>query len=285
MLTGAFAYKRIDNTSEFYKRSFAKLGIPTLVFSALYSVWYIFLEARTGDMRAGIFRVARLWKTGWSGHPLWYMYMLVGLYALIPIVKKAIKETKMNVLVVSVLLCVWASISWYTSKFNITWNLGRVALYISYVIMGYAIRATSMGKDNKIGILFIVCGFVLLIMNGFLVYRCFLLGSNWRNWGNNFSPFVMFGSILIFLGFCKINYTNRVKVAKYTFVIYLFHKGVLEIAQFMAGKVLPVERPISLVFIAVLVEVIIVFIISLGLSISYSKLTRFFSNSKPNIVN
>ena len=140
MLTGAFLSARIENVREFYKKSLVKLGIPTLIFTVLYSAWYISLSAINGNLHKGLINVLRYYKTGWSGHPLWYMYMLVGLYAILPIVFKAITEVKINILILSSVFCIWAVISSYTSTISVTYNLCRVVLMLSYVVAGYAIK-------------------------------------------------------------------------------------------------------------------------------------------------
>lgn len=277
MLTGAFVDKRFEDVPAFYKKSLVKLGVPTLIFSILYSVWYILLAAKGGNVTLGLQNVAKYWKTGWLGHPLWYMYMLVGLYAMIPIVQKAIAGTKTNIFTISIIFCIWAVISSYTSTVTVTYNLGRVAMLLSYAVMGYAIKSTFYNKSTKLAVILILSGILLLNVNGVLVHYCLKNDLNWRAWGSNFSPFVMLGSILIFTGFCKIDCSHEVKLAKYTFIIYLFHKGVLEVVQFAVGKVLPTERSISLVLVTIVAEVVGVFFLSLALSFIYSKLQRLFS--------
>lgn len=277
MLTGAFADKRIENVSAFYKNSLIKLGVPTLIFSILYSVWYILLAVKGGNISAGLQNVAKYWKTGWLGHPLWYMYMLVGLYAIIPIVQKAIVEIKMNILTISIVFCLWAAISSYTSSSTVTYSLDRVVMLLSYVIMGYAIKNTFSYKNIKIAFILIILGILLLNLNGLFVYYCLQNNLNWRAWGNNFSPFVMLGSILIFAGFCKIEYKHEVKLAKYTFIIYLFHEGVLEVVRYAAGKVLPLERSMHLVIAVIVLEVLVVFCVSLILSVLYSKTQKLIA--------
>lgn len=280
MLTGAFIDKRIENIPIFYKKSFVKLGFPTLVFSVLYSIWYILLAAKGGNATAGLQNVAKYWKTGWLGHPLWYMYMLVGLYAIIPIVQKTVSETKTNTLAISIIFCIWSVISSYTSTATVTYNLGCDVMLLSYVIMGYAIKSTFNGKNKKIAIILIVSGILLLNVNGLLVHYCLQNDLNWRTWGNNFSPFVMLGSILIFAGFCKIEYTHDVKLAKYIFIIYLFHKGVLEVVQYIVSRGLPSEHTISVIFVVVVFEVILVFCVSLIFSIIYSKTLKLIKRNR-----
>lgn len=280
MLTGAFADRRIENVTAFYKKSLVKLGVPTLIFSVFYSTWYILLAAKGGNASAGLQNVANYWKTGWQGHPLWYMYMLVGLYALIPIVQKAISEIKVNNLALSIIFCIWALISSYTSTATVTYNLGRVVMLLSYVIMGFAIKSTCSRKNTKLAVILIISGILLLNINGLLVHYCLQNDLNWRTWANNISPFVMLGSILFFTGFCKIECTHEIKLAKYTFLIYLFHKGVLEVVHFVAGKILPSEHIMTLTLAVVVVEVIIVFGVSLIFSIVYDNTLKLFKRNK-----
>ena len=280
MLTGAFLSARIENVREFYKKSLVKLGIPTLIFTVLYSAWYISLSAINGNLHKGLINVLRYYKTGWSGHPLWYMYMLVGLYAILPIVFKAITEVKINILILSSVFCIWAVISSYTSTISVTYNLCRVVLMLSYVVAGYAIKKTVQNKNNRNGVLLITSGIVFLIINGLLVYHDLLLDLNWRNWANNFSPFVMAGSLLIFAGFCKIEFTKQIRFTNYTFIIYLFHKGVLEVIQVFVGKLLPVSHEMPYIVSLIFIEVVVVFIISLLFSVIYTKVMSVFQTKK-----
>lgn len=277
MLTGAFIDRRIDNVPAFYKKSLIKLGIPALIFSAAYSLWYVLLAAKGGNFADGISSVLKYWKTGWLGHPLWYMYMLVGLYTIIPFVHKAVLSTEIKILPFTIILCVWAAFSSYTSSFVNTYNLGRCVIMLSYVFAGYTIKTCFANKNTKTGVLFVLLGVAFLVANGLLVHHRLILDLDWRVWGNNFSPFVMTGSILVFAGFCKLDVKHEIKIAKYTFIIYLFHKGVLEVVQFGAKKILPVEHKICQVMMGVAVEVALVFAVSFALSCMYMKLQRFFS--------
>ena len=88
----------------------------------------------------------------------------------------------------------------------------------------------------------------------------------------------MAGSLLIFAGFCKIEFTKQIRFTNYTFIIYLFHKGVLEVIQVFVGKLLPVSHEMPYIVSLIFIEVVVVFIISLLFFCDIHKGYECFSN-------
>lgn len=92
MLSGAFILDNDRNRDYryFYKKAFCKIGITTLIFSILYTV-YSFAKSLVGVVAWGKGYVT-LWEplVAWiKGEPflhMWYLYMLAGVYMLVPVV-------------------------------------------------------------------------------------------------------------------------------------------------------------------------------------------------------
>lgn len=71
----------------FIKKSLLKIGIPTLIFSIIYILYRLPL-CFIGEC-SGLEEVIVLFKDILKGSPfyhMWYMYMIIGVYCLAPIV-------------------------------------------------------------------------------------------------------------------------------------------------------------------------------------------------------
>ena len=155
----------------FYSRSFAKIGVPTIVYSILYVLYQILL-CFVGEKK-GIEELVSLAKSIIIGSPMyhmWYMYMLIGLYILAPVVirfKNSISE-KSFYKITHVFLA-FASISMWTSSFRLSWDVGRSFEYLGYFMVGYSIRKTSR-KNNGKAVLAILAGILLELCAAGLEY-------------------------------------------------------------------------------------------------------------------
>ena len=135
MLSGAFMLDRKNlKISLFYKKSFLKLGIPTLVFSIIY----IFVRIISN---AGIKTVIIETLNGKPIGHMWYMYMLVGLYLVYPFVyflKEAVSDR--TFFVYTVIAVVLSCIVHFTCQ--LIWPVMFLE-YIGYFMAGYCLRKYS----------------------------------------------------------------------------------------------------------------------------------------------
>jgi surface polysaccharide O-acyltransferase-like enzyme len=98
MLSGAFilSNEKNDDYKKFYSKSFCKIGVPTVIFSLLYILYRIPL-CFLGEF-SGVSELLVLVKDILKGSPMyhmWYLYMLIGVYAMVPIIlrfKRSISE-------------------------------------------------------------------------------------------------------------------------------------------------------------------------------------------------
>lgn len=219
----------------FAEKHFAWIQIPTAIFNVV--------EGQT-------------WKH------MWYLYMLIGLYLVLPILKATVKELKERqldylLIILFLFVCVLPTIQTYTG-FKLGIRFPICSEYIFYLLIGY-----RFSKDPHVNIklpIMSITGFVLLyICFGYIVYvkgyKEFIeLSSSYK------SPLLGFYSILIFILFKNIPYSNN-DLSKYgkmlsrdSFGIYVFHMLWVNIIY----KVLKVN-PIDLgywSFIPILITVI-----------------------------
>lgn len=232
MLSGAFILDNKKNAEykSFYTKSFAKIGVPTIVFSLLYILYRI--PVGLIDKDKGI----TLLKDILSGAPMyhmWYLYMLIGIYALAPVVirfKESITEKMFYR--VSFVFLILAGISWWTSKVQLNWDIGRSFEYLGYFMSGYCIRKIFSGKsNNRKAFTFILAGIFIEICAAGVEYKRIMNGIPKADVKYSivgpYSPFIVPASILIFLGFTllKVN-RNYADISKSTFYIYLIHAGI-----------------------------------------------------------
>lgn len=162
MLTGAFVLSdsRTGNYKEFYQKKLKKIGVPTIIFSVLYILYRIpfcfFGES------AGMKNLLLIIKDIIVGSPfyhMWYLYMLIGIYCLAPIVvrfKDSIKyETFRKIVFIFLIL---GSLSrWTTENVRLNWDIGQSFEYLGYFMVGYVLRK-DLQKNTGKGILLIIGG-------------------------------------------------------------------------------------------------------------------------------
>lgn len=230
MLAGAFAISNKKNVEYkyYYKKQFFSLFIPTIFISLFYFIWVTISSLLHGDTN----RIVSLIKGLLKGEPyyhLWYLYMMIGLYLIVPIIimfKNSI-STK-SYLTVAMVYLLMTCISGATSEHKLKWDIGFSMLFLGYFMIGDVIK-NHVKKNQCLGIFGLFIGGGLLILCGFLMYRDVHLPGN-ISLIDPLSPIIVFASVMIFYGFsCIKTNIKRVTLARYSFGIYLWHPFVIDI--------------------------------------------------------
>lgn len=186
-----------------------------------------------------------------------------------------------------------ASLSYITSEHRLNWDIGYQFGFLSYLLMGYKLRQWGKNrKNNRVALLFILAGFAVNGILGYINYQRGLsglpVGAVIQYYKNPFShtplaPIEVIASCLIFAGFSMLDIKNDFsKLARYTFLIYLFHAGIWDIISTLIGDRLIGNQWIEAV--AVIMLSIVVFIISLLAAIIYKSISNALkSKIKPKI--
>lgn len=295
MLSGAFILddERTENYQEFYSKKLMKIGIPTVIFSILYILYKIpinFIKEQSGIAVA-----ISLLKDVVKGSPfyhMWYLYMLIGIYLLAPVVfrfKNSISYKDFRKIVYIFLIV--ASLSKWTGSVRVNWDVGQAFEYLGYFMVGYVIRK-DVPKSNYKGFLFILMGVIIEIITAFIEYEFQIkrgIAESDLKFGivGPYCPMIVIASLLIFIGFTMldIKYNRWIsKLAKMSFIIYLFHAGVYHfitnIVKIIEGKDYLLKFN-NIYWIPIFT--IVVFIISVCLTIIYNKIeTYFYSKNLEN---
>lgn len=232
MISGAFILDNVKNLNyrEFYHKSFQRVGIPTIIFTILYSALKIVKTLVNHD--SGICDVLVKIVEGRPYFHMWYLYMLIGVYTLAPWVLRLKNEIGERLFAkVSVAFLIVGSLSmWTTEKVRLAWDIGMSFCYLGYFAVGYVIRK-RIRKSTVLAVIALSLGALVEILNGLINYEISVVHTDWRfplAAVEPFSPLVVFSSVLIFVAFAAIDVkTSFAKIAGLTFYAYLIHGGVV----------------------------------------------------------
>ncbi len=237
----------LDNDKEekifqFLRKRLVKIIIPLVFWSFIYM-----LRKNKSNIQWNMSLFISFFKNLYTGNVhihLWYLYMIVGLYLITPIIKPYVNNVKKTNL--TYFIIIWFAsngIIGFLEKFteyNIGLNLSFFHWSIGYYILGFFFERYCLSKKQRKTIY--VLGFLGLAMT---LYGTYVLTKN--NAGilvphmySYLAPNVIFMSVMVFLLFKNINWSRIVGKSpiinkiissfnKTSFGIYLVHLLVLDI--------------------------------------------------------
>lgn len=139
MLTGALLLRKEEPLHDFFSRRFSRIVPPFLFWSFFYLGWR---QLQAEDMLAWYQWPLQIMK-GPTGHHLWYLYALLGVYAAIPFLRKIYLYTNLSERFAFVLLWMGAS-AWQlmedhgssTSELLNVYQLSSFSGLLGYVFLG-----------------------------------------------------------------------------------------------------------------------------------------------------
>jgi len=277
MITGALLLHREYELGDFFKKRLTKIITPFLFWSLVYIAysWYNDEITFDADTWTNTKQVLHLLKYGSSYH-LWYVYMLIGLYFVIPIIGKFVRNATQSE--IKYFLLIWFAVMMisqpYLVRFNPQVDMHYFAGYIGYLVLGHYVankEFTSPNIRTWMWLLFI--GMIAVITIG-----TWLLYKNNSTVGTLFyepiSPTIVFlsASVFIIVRFTlpkvsPVIIRIRDFAGSYNFGIYLAHALVLYLLD-RFGISYQLCNPI----ISIPLTATICFVLTLGLVWGISKL-------------
>lgn len=283
MLTGAFVLddNRTSDYKMFYQKKLSKIGVPTLIFSCLYIAYRIpfcFIGEKTGV--GDLVTIVKDVIKGAPFYHMWYLYMLIGIYLLAPIVVRFKDSISYEMFrrIVFVFLVMASFSRWTTGNVKLNWNVGQSFEYLGYFMVGYVLRK-DLRKNNVKAVIMILSGILIEIVAAMMQFHFQIVkGIAELKYGivGPYCPLIVIASLLIFAGFSMLAVKGNKwmrKLAGMSFVIYLFHAGVYDFIEkllhILKGKDYLLGCN-NVYWIPILV--VIVLIISVLLTIVYEKI-------------
>jgi len=225
MITGALLLN--TNKEIGYKLLLRKYLLRIIYAIILFGFFYAWLEIIFNEKTISLFQLPIVFYnilTNKLWDHMWYLYMLIGLYLILPILKGFIRNVRDSdfIFILIVLFISNSILPWVTSLFNISLGIQiqTASIYIFYTLIGYYLSINK--KINKKLSLILI--FIPLVFD-------FLISCNickWTNYSNEFSynsPMVVMMAIGIFS--LIQNYTKKSRlvnqIARISFAIYLIH--------------------------------------------------------------
>ena len=208
MITGALLLN--TNKEIGYKLLLRKYLLRIIYAIILFGFFYAWLEIIFNEKTISLFQLPIVFYnilTNKLWDHMWYLYMLIGLYLILPILKGFIRNVRDSdfIFILIVLFISNSILPWVTSLFNISLGIQiqTASIYIFYTLIGYYLSINK--KINKKLSLILI--FIPLVFD-------FLISCNickWTNYSNEFSynsPMVVMMAIGIFS--LIQNYTKKV---------------------------------------------------------------------------
>jgi surface polysaccharide O-acyltransferase-like enzyme len=154
MVSGYLLLGKSEPINDFFRKRFVKVGIPTLFWSVAYLLWSV-KAYRNGTMNP-IAVVISMLKAIYLGNVeihLWFLYILIGIYLVVPILRVFVSAASRQILTYYVIL-------WFigTSLFELMQHIigSPTALvipvvtgYVGYFVLGYLLADIKLGSRGR----------------------------------------------------------------------------------------------------------------------------------------
>ena len=230
LISGRSLLGKSESFNRFFQKSSADLFVP-LIF---WSIAYLLYKGTAAYITQEEIHINHLLISLIQGRPfyhLWYLYMILGLYLITPIINLVLPHLeKASLILIGLFFIVFGSILNYydvlygNKPFFILWFI----YYLGYFILGYALRDTQIYPVH------------LLVLGYLTSSLCIALGTYYTArpeaplyFYQYLSPYVVFASLCIYKVFCQItiNENPLSRIAPLSLGIFLVHAGVLDILE------------------------------------------------------
>jgi len=241
MASGVVLLGKSEPVLDFFRKRFVKVGIPTLFWSIAYLLWSV--EGYTNGTMSPVIIVLSMLKAIYTGNVeihLWFLYILIGIYLVVPVLRVYISAASRRDLAYFVGMWFLATplldMAQKITGFQTALVIPVVAGYVGYFVMGYFLAEVNLGRRGIIlsalgciiGIAVIYLGTHLLSPSAAPIDIYFY---------SYFSPPTVLASICGFLllkhlGQNMGRFSNVIRaIARTAFGIYLVHIFVVELLR------------------------------------------------------
>ncbi len=312
MLSGALLLPLKGNPVDFFKRRFSRILIPFLIWSIFYA--FIPVPGAAGEILASdptnllgewvknpvLYNLLMIpFNFTKSNVPFWFIFPLLGLYMLVPILSPWIEKTTRKgiswVLGIWVVTTFMGYLQWFVFPEihgQCDWNefpmLHYFSGYLGYFLLGYFLvkyNTLSMKKTLLIAVPMYIVGFVLTLLGFYWSTKQYAVtgsGKVLELFINNVTPNVLMMSASFFMVLQKINPTGWFKrfvtwISSLSYGIFLMHYivvlwGMSFVFTWLEGLTLTASQAVWVPFIVHPLSAIVMFGITTFLTWILSKL-------------
>ena len=198
MLTGALLLtpeKHNESLSVFFKKRWARIGLPFFFWAAVYFVWDFGVQKLPFS-----FGVILQGLLNGPYTQFWYIYVLIGLYLLVPLLRAFLANRDLTLMKYFLLLWVIgvAILPFFSllSPYRLNSNVFAIGGYVGYFVLGTYLFTVKLCRS--------VIWFFLILGIALSAFGTYLLAST-GGWDNMYffaeyiSPTVILASVMMFL--------------------------------------------------------------------------------------
>lgn len=233
MITGVLFLNKKYNITSFLSKRGHRIILPFLLWSALYYIMY--QPINPNSIQELIFGFLKILQTGAAFH-LWYVYMILGIYLILPLVNIWIKQCTAKELAYFLVLWIVAiSIHGFFLKDNLGMLFTQFYGYLGFVILGYALNFYPIIRSKKFAVLLMLIG--IFSTYGLTLYYALTKGGLTSMFFEYLTPNVTLTCIGVFLVIRKTSVSYKYLsiiiqwISKYSYGVYLAHIAVLGYLQ------------------------------------------------------
>lgn len=245
MISGALLLgsEKEETIKDFFKKKIVRLLIPFMIWSSVYSLLNHYLINPDYPSALNMVKIiVTEFLLDKAYIHFWFMYVIIGIYMVVPIIKNSITALKRNELLFCIGIWFAISVLYRYVRYLIAKNFGVTVYvpildipfftgYLGYVLVGYYLNKYSLKKITRI--IIYVLGSISLIATPIVTYFI-SLGKEAldETYYTNFSITTFFVSIAVFTLFKNIDWNNMINVkmkkliasiSKSVFGIYFIH--------------------------------------------------------------
>lgn len=232
MLTGALLFSKTYQLSEFLKKRVSRIILPFLFWCGIYIFFNIYVKwTNEGSME--LVELSQYifvqFRDGPSDH-LWYIYLIIGIYLVTPIVSKWIIHSKGSEL--TYFLVIWIIVILlelpFLNKFKPNIELSYFSGFLGYPILGYLLMVRFNDKNSKVFSLLLLFFGTAVTITGTYFYTK-RNGYFTEDFYSYLTPNVIIASIGAFLFIKQLTIDNKTLtrllffISKYSYGIFLSH--------------------------------------------------------------
>jgi len=266
MISGAIFLdkNRVIDTKKLYNKNILRIVCAFVFWSVVYAITL----GNSGNIKEFIDKI-------FLGHyHLWFLYMILGLYIITPILRKITEDQKTTeyFLIISIIFSIIIPTLFEFQVFsNISKILKNIDLnfgYATYFVLGYYLNNKNFSnKSKKIIYIFSFLGFLATIFITAIISRQKMIPTNIYD---SMYPNVLLESVGIFIFVKNLKFNFKQKhiqiirgLAKYSFGVYLVHELVrtklveIGLTTLSFNPIISVPIIVGIVYIASLIISII----------------------------
>jgi surface polysaccharide O-acyltransferase-like enzyme len=203
MISGALLLQsqKITSLGVFLKKRLSKVVIPLVGWSILFYLYGCYKGYFIFSLNSGV----KLFITNGISDHLWFLYMIIGIYLITPLLQIFVKHATKKHIQYFLLLWLYSSVVTRLSNFWLGFHLSielfYVTDYVGYFLLGYYLNQYEIPKRWRI--LSYIGASIGFIGTFFGTYYYTLKGKGILNdyWYGYFSPTVLLSAIGLFLWF------------------------------------------------------------------------------------